>query len=60
MRVKIGDQIYDAVDMPIMVILDDFDKRNLISMDPDATKYACFPDSASLSESEKDAWMDDC
>lgn len=44
MKVKIFDKIYDANEQPIMIILTEQDKKNIANMHPDATKYACFPD----------------
>lgn len=59
MRVKVGDE-WHAVESgkPIMVELTDADRRNIAAMLPEATKYACFDDSAPLSPDEKFAWMD--
>lgn len=44
MKVKIGDQVYDANDTPIMLILDDVDKRNINNMSKEAKKFCAHPD----------------
>ena len=44
MKVKIGDRVYDANEEPIMVILTEQDKVNILNMIPEATKYCVFPD----------------
>lgn len=43
MKVKIGNKIYDAALQPIMLILDDTDKRNITSIASKAIKYCSFP-----------------
>ncbi len=57
MKVKVGDTVYDGERVPVMVILSDADKRNIINMLPECTKYAVFPDGNPQSEIER--WMDD-
>ena len=42
MKVKIGVKVYDSKDQPIMIILSEKDKDNIINMHPKATRYACF------------------
>ena len=44
MNVKIGNKLYDPNKEPIMIILSDEDKKNILNMDQNCTKYACFPD----------------
>lgn len=44
MKVKIGDRIYDSNYQPIMLILDENDKKNISKMDNDATKFVTYPD----------------
>jgi hypothetical protein len=44
MKIKVGNKIYDAEKEPVMVILSDKDKENIINMDPTATKYCGYPD----------------
>ena len=56
MKVKIGETIYDSETEPVMVILSDFDKKNISHMAADATKYASFPDGFG-SDDEMRAWM---
>ena len=56
MKVKIGETIYDSETEPVMVILSDFDKKNISHMAVDATKYASFPDGFGSAD-EMRAWM---
>jgi len=49
MKVKIGDTVYDAEDEPIMVILNDADKKNIAGMKHE-TKYCCFPNDCTEDE----------
>lgn len=56
MKVKIGETIYDSETEPVMVILSDFDKKNISHMAVDATKYASFPDCFGSAD-EMRAWM---
>ena len=44
MKVKVGDQVFDSENGPVMVILSDNDKENIGNMSPDCSKYAVFPD----------------
>ena len=55
MKVKIGDNVYDADEEPIMIIFKDQEERqitirNLANMVKDATKYCVYP---------KSKWTDD-
>ena len=50
MKIKIGNQIYDAEDEPIMVILEGNDKENIANMLPTATKYCSYPDECTPDE----------
>lgn len=50
MKIKIGDQIHDSKDEPIMVILSDKDKENISNMLTECHKYACFPDTINKEE----------
>lgn len=45
MKVKIGDQVYDSNEQPVLLILSDQDKENIANMHPDAHKYCVFPES---------------
>lgn len=56
MQVKIGDQVFDSKDQPIMVVLSEADKRNIENMLPEATKYASFPENFGTPE-EMRSWM---
>ena len=44
MKVKIGNEIYEANDVPVMVILSEKDKENIANMLPEATKYCAYPE----------------
>ena len=44
MKVKIGDQVYDSNEQPILLILSDQDKENITNMHPDAHKFCSFPE----------------
>jgi hypothetical protein len=44
MKVVIGEDVYDARDIPILIVLEDDDKENLQNMTPEATKYCAYPD----------------
>jgi len=43
MKVKIGAKIYDAEKEPIMIILNQEEKKQIASMSADATKYCKYP-----------------
>lgn len=59
MRVKIGDDWFGATpDQPIMIEMNDQDKRNIRNMHPDATKYAIFSDLDERTREEKMKWME--
>ena len=53
MKVKIGDKIYDSREEPILLILNEEDKRNLERMDTEATKFLSFPDKMDLNEAKR-------
>ena len=63
MRVKIG-SIWNGInegfnnEEPIMVVLSDKDKENIMNMHPDARRYAIFPDDCEMTSEEKMAWME--
>lgn len=60
MRVKVGDTWYDSSDVPVMVVLDERNKRHLRDMPPDCYSYAEFPDDASYdNESKRLEWMNE-
>lgn len=44
MKVKIGNKIYEASKEPILLILNEQDKKNIANMFSTATKYCAFPD----------------
>lgn len=44
MKVRIGNDIFDSSEHPIMLILTQSDKDNISKMHPDATKFCVYPD----------------
>ncbi len=57
MKIKVGDKIYDGTTEPIMVILTDADKSNIINMNKSATRYADAPDGYFKKTEDFLAWM---
>lgn len=55
MKVKIGNKIYDSEKQPVMVILNDQDKKNIARMDPECTKYIGFP--KNYNQAKIDKWV---
>ena len=53
MKVKIGTNIYDSNEEPIMLILDEKDKNNIKDMHPFATKFCSYPDFMNEEEVKK-------
>lgn len=53
MKVKIGDKIYDSRKEPIMLILSDRDKEDILNMNLDAHKFCSFPSSWDEKEIEE-------
>ena len=43
MRVKIGDKIYDSREEPIMIILEEYNKRDIENMSNEDMRYCVFP-----------------
>lgn len=52
MRVKIGDKIYNSIEEPIMLMLDDSDKKNISNMG-DLNNYGSFPEEMSIDDAYK-------
>ena len=62
MKVKIGDAYYDSAEIPVMVVLDDFDKSKLVQMlqsNPEFNKYMAYRKSHFEDDKQAQAWMDD-
>ena len=55
MKVKVGKQVFDAAQEPVMLILTPEDRANIAGMAPEATKYAAFPDTADSKEIDRRA-----
>lgn len=55
MKVKVGDKIYSADEEPVMVILSDVDKLNILNYirTTDFTKYCAAPDNLTEEEIRK-------
>ena len=62
MKVKIGNKVYDAENEPIMVILSNGEKEQIVNMHPDATKYCMYPSEEKWTKDNYKAikeWMKD-
>ena len=62
MKVKVGNKIYDSEKEPVMVILNEGEKEQIVNMAPEATKYCVYPaDRKWLKDDYKaiKAWMKD-
>ena len=58
MRVKIGDVWHEPTGgSPVMIELNESDRRNLANMAPSATRYASFADDETMTADEKIVWM---
>lgn len=57
MKVKIGNKIYDSNDEPIMLIMDEIDKKNIKNMSKESTKFISFPDKMNVEDIKK--WAND-
>ena len=55
MKVKIGNNVYDSNEEPVMVILSPGEKDQITNMHPDCTKYCVYPDPWTSEEIKK--WM---
>lgn len=53
MKVKINNKIYNSNQEPIMLILDEKDKKNISNMVESATKYISYPTGMKLTEIKK-------
>ncbi len=57
MIVKIGMDVFDSSEQPIMLVLNKKDKENISNMLPEATKYCAFP-AEGFSEDEIKIFME--
>ncbi|MEM1205109.1 MAG: hypothetical protein AAGN66_17900 [Acidobacteriota bacterium] len=57
MKVKVGDRVFDANDVPICLWMDEADKERISSMPQGIDRYALCP--GDWTEEEMFAWMDD-
>ena len=55
MKVKIGKEVFDGNNEPIMVILSEEDKENIKNMLPECTKYCSFPEGFNVEQIK--IWM---
>jgi hypothetical protein len=53
MKVKINNIIYNSEVQPIMMILNNQDRKNISEMDPTCTKYCSFPDNYNIEDVKK-------
>lgn len=53
MKVKIGTEVYDSEEQPIMIVLSDEDKNNITQMLPETTKFCSFPKDMKLNDIKK-------
>ena len=44
MKVKVEDKVYDGEKEPVMLILDDYDRKNIANMNPECTRYCMYPE----------------
>lgn len=44
MRVKIGNTWYSAKDQPLMIEINDVQRKQIATMDPEATRYCVYDD----------------
>ena len=58
MKVKIGDEIYDSADEPIMIVLSKGEKEQIANMSPDCSKYCVYPVIDENTHAEIEKWMD--
>lgn len=56
MKIKVRNKIYDGEEEPIMLILSNKDKENIMNMAIEATKYCEWPREL-FTKSEIDDWM---
>jgi len=50
MKVKIGNTIFNSLEQPIMIILEEDDKTNIGSMPNSNNKYCSFPEEYDIEE----------
>ncbi len=55
MKVKVGDQVFDGQNQPVMVILSERDRENIRNMHPDSNAYASAPED--YGEEKLREWM---
>ena len=53
MKVKVGDQVYDSNDQPILLILNDHEKSMISNMLPQCYKYCACPSGTPVAEIER-------
>lgn len=58
MKIKVGDDIYDSNDVPIMIIMTEDDLHNIKNMPENLRRYACFPENwEEVDDDIKLEWM---
>lgn len=59
MKVKIGDQVFDSSEQPIMVIFNEGEKELIANMHPSDIKFCSYPDGYHVSDVESFMAADD-
>jgi len=57
MKVKVGNKTYDAKEVPIMIIFEDYNKEHISQMPKDAYRYCEYPDWMEYKQIEE--WMEE-
>ncbi len=57
MKIKLGDEIYDSDNIPMVVILSEQDKVNLKLLKDDQYRYAAAPEDAFESQDDYKEWV---
>lgn len=56
MEIKVGNKVFSGAEEPVMVILDDQDKKNIVNMLPHCKHYCMYP-SEEFTEVDIKVWM---
>jgi hypothetical protein len=57
MKIKLGEDIYDSNDIPMVVILSEQDKVNLKLLKDDQYRYAAAPEDAFETQADYKEWV---
>ena len=50
MKVKIGDKIYDSIEIPVVLIMDEYEKGLISEMGDDNSEFCSFPDNYTIED----------